>query len=392
MVALVAVPWFVLELTGSAALTGLTASLTALPTVIALFLGGAIVDRLGFRQTSVIADVASGTTVALIPALHLTIGIEFWQLLVLVFLGALLDAPGTTARESLIPDLAALARMRLERATGLVQAIHRGSLLVGAPLAGVLIAVIGPANVLWLNAASFAVSALLVRLFAPDVRHRVDDESPQHFLRELLQGLRFVFGDRVMRAVTLTVMLTNLLDAPLFSVTMPVVAREAWGRAVDLGLVIGTFGGCSLLGAVVFSAVGHRLPRRATFVVSFVFVSVPYFILSTLPSVPVAVAAMALFGLASSPLNPIIGTVYYERVPPGMRGRVLGVSTAAAYVTLPLGTLVAGFAIEAVGVETMLLATGVCYLAVTSAGLVNPAFREMERRPALQEDLRCDVG
>jgi MFS family permease len=123
-IAAVAIPWFVLDLTGSPALTGVTAFFTVLPTVIALFLGGTIVDRLGFRTTSVIADLASGAAVAAIPVLHLTVGIEFWQLVVLVFLGALLDAPGMTARESLVPDLAELAGMRLERATGIVQGIH----------------------------------------------------------------------------------------------------------------------------------------------------------------------------------------------------------------------------------------------------------------------------
>ena len=390
-VAVVAIPWFVLELTGSAALTGVTAFFTVLPTVIALFLGGAIVDRLGFRTTSVIADLASGATVAVIPALHLTVGIEFWQLVVLVFLGALLDAPGMTARESLVPDLAELAGMRLERATGIVQGIHRGSLLVGAPLAGGLIAIIGPANVLWLDAASFLVSAALMRLFAPDIRHRAEGEAPSRYVTELLEGLRFVFRDPVIRAVTFTVMLTNFLDAPLFAVTLPVFAREAFGSAVQLGLMIGTFGGLSLLGAIGFSVIGHRLPRRTTFVVSFIFVSLPYLVLSTLPSLAVAIAAMALFGLASAPLNPIINTVYYERVPASMRGRVLGLSNAAAFATMPAGALIAGFLIEAIGVGNMLLVTGLCYLAITSAGLLVPAFREMER-PALQKDLGGDLG
>lgn len=122
------------------------------------------------------------------------------------------------------------------------------------------------------------------------------------------------------------------------------------------------------------------------------FVSLPWFVLSTLPSVPVAAGAMALMGLASAPLNPIIGTIYYERVPAGMRGRVLGVSTAAAFVTIPAGALAAGLVIEAIGVGPTLFVTGLCYLAVTSAGLVNPAFREMERLPALEQDLGGDVG
>ena len=125
----VAIPWYVLATTGSASLTGVVAALTFAPTVLATFFGGAIVDRLGFRRTSVMADVASGVTVAAIPLLHATVGIELWQLFVLVFLGALFDAPGATARRSLLPDLVAISGTRLERATGINGAIQRGSLL-----------------------------------------------------------------------------------------------------------------------------------------------------------------------------------------------------------------------------------------------------------------------
>ena len=156
VLAAIAIPWFVLQTTGSAAQTGITGFFTILPIVLAGFLGGTLIDRLGYRPTSIIADLASCVTVALIPLLHFTIGLEFWQLMVLVFLGGLLDAPGSTARSAMIPDLAALAGMPLERATSLGQVVERGSRLIGAPLAGILIATLGTANVLWLGAALLA--------------------------------------------------------------------------------------------------------------------------------------------------------------------------------------------------------------------------------------------
>src|SRR5512134_1376280 len=105
VVAQLAVPWFVLVTTGSAALTGLAIFFNFLPIVLAAFFGGVVVDRLGFRAASIVADLASASAVAAIPLLHSTVGIELWQLMALVFLGALLDAPGTTARQALFPDL-----------------------------------------------------------------------------------------------------------------------------------------------------------------------------------------------------------------------------------------------------------------------------------------------
>jgi MFS family permease len=116
VLAFVAIPWFVLQTTGSAAKTGLVGGAFLLAAVVASVVGGPVVDRLGFKQASIVADLAGAVTVALIPLLYHTTGLAFWQLLVLVFLGGFLDAPGHTARQSLVPDLAGRARMRIERA------------------------------------------------------------------------------------------------------------------------------------------------------------------------------------------------------------------------------------------------------------------------------------
>lgn len=105
-ITMVAVPWFVLVTTGSATKTGLVGFFMALPSVIAGFFGGTLVDRLGHRRMSIIADLASGATVALIPLLHSTVGLRYWQLLLIVFASALLDVPGNTARYASYPTSA----------------------------------------------------------------------------------------------------------------------------------------------------------------------------------------------------------------------------------------------------------------------------------------------
>ncbi len=115
----IAIPWFVLTTTGSATLTALVVFFNFLPIVLAAFFGGVIVDRLGFRTTSIVADLASAGAVAAIPLLHTTVGVELWQLMALVFAGALLDAPGATARAALFPDVVELTGVRMERASGI---------------------------------------------------------------------------------------------------------------------------------------------------------------------------------------------------------------------------------------------------------------------------------
>jgi predicted MFS family arabinose efflux permease len=377
-IAQLAIPWFVLVTTDSAALTGLAVFFNFLPIVLAGFFGGVIVDRLGFRTTSVVADLASAAAVAAIPLLHTTVGIEIWQLMTLVFLGALLDAPGATARTALFPDAVELAGMKMERATGIRSAIQQTSLLVGAPVGGVLVASVGATAALWVDAATFLVSAALVATAVPATRREPKaEDAASGFFGELVEGLRFIWDRRLLRAIILTVLVTNFLDAPLV-VILAVFARENYGSSADLGLMLGAFGASALVGALAFSAIGHRLPRRLTFLCCFTVVPVVYLTLATLPSLEVALVAITISGLAAGPLNPLLNTVQFPLVPTALRGRVFGATRAGAWASIPLGVLLGGLAVEAFGVSATFLAIGLAYLAVTLYGFVNPAFREMD--------------
>jgi MFS family permease len=383
--ALVAIPWFVLQTTGSAARMGIVAAAGLVPIVLSGFFGGALVDRLGYRRASIVADLASSGAVAAIPLLHVTIGIEFWQLLVLVFLGGLLDAPGVTARASLLPDVATAAGWSLERASGASAVVERASRLAGAPVAGLMIAVVGATSVLWIDAASFLVSAALVAVGVPRrVRHApVEDAQPTSYVRELKEGFTFLRGDRTLFALVGVLTLTNMLDS-VSMVALPVYAERVYGSAVSLGLMMGVVGAGSVVGALAFSAIGERVSRRKVFTRGFAVVTVWYPVAALFPPLGVLLAALGVAGLAAGPLNPVIDTVFFERVPDGMRGRVFGVVSASAWLAMPLGVLLAGPAIEAVGLRATLLVTGGLYLTVVSMAFWLPSLRGLDERVAAQ--------
>ncbi|MDP9473621.1 MAG: MFS transporter, partial [Chloroflexota bacterium] len=225
--AALAIPWFVLQTSGSATRTGLVAAFTILPTALASFFGGAVVDRIGSRWLSIVADQLSGVIVAMIPLLHHTIGLGFVPLLALVFLGALFDSPGNTARMALLPEVAKPARMRLEQANAFSQTIQGLSSLLGPPLAGFLIVAMGTSTVLWLEATSFAVSALLVALAVPAPSAKTVPVGS--YFDDVREGWRFLWADRLLRAIALTSTVINFLLAPLFAVVLPVYADRVFG-------------------------------------------------------------------------------------------------------------------------------------------------------------------
>jgi MFS family permease len=376
----IAVPWFVLQTTGSATQTGITGFFTILPVVLAGFFGGTIIDRLGYKRTSIIADIASGVTTLLIPLLHLTVGLQFWQLMALVFLGALLDTPGSTARDALLPELAEQAGMPIERVTSISHVIERGSRFVGAPLVGFLIGIMGTANVLWLDAASFFISAGItwIVITAPKVE-KAETKSGKYF-DELKDGLRFIAHDKLILSIVVMVMLTNFLDSIFGGVVLPVYVNEVFGNALNLGLLIAANGAGAVIGGLVFAAIGHRMPRYTVFVAAFVLTGLRFWVYLLHPSIYVLVAAMLITSIGAGPLNPIIGAVEFERIPVNMRGRVFGAITAGAWVAMPLGMLLGGVSTESFGTSTMLIFLGVAYFITTLSMAFIPAMREMNRK------------
>ncbi|MDQ3855114.1 MAG: MFS transporter, partial [Chloroflexota bacterium] len=237
-----AVPWYVLTTTGSAALTGIAAFFATLPLVLGAFFGGALADRLGFRRSSVVGDIASGAAIAGIPLLAATIGLPFWTLLVLVSLAALFEISGATARTALLVDLAEQACLPLDRVNSFEELAINGPLLVGPPLAGVLIAWLDASQVLWIDAVSFVLSAAVVLALVNASGHAPENDRGvgAGYVRGLMDGLKFVTRHQLL----LSVILLNAL----------------------LGLLIAMVGVGVLAGVVLYAVVGYRLPRHLLFV------------------------------------------------------------------------------------------------------------------------------
>jgi MFS family permease len=402
-----AVPWFVLQTTGSIAQTGIAAFFSTASVALSAVLGSAIVDRLGFQRASVVSDVASMLGVALIPLLYATVGLPFGALLALVFVAGLLTTPGATARSSLIPDLARLAGVRLERATAAADGMTRLSRFVGAPLAGILIVVIGTSNLLWIDAATFAFSALAVALavpawLAPQLTALDVPPAPQPriagepeptasvaepargYFARLAGGFVFLWRDRWLRGATLVVLVTNMLDAGQSGVLAPAFVKQVYGNAVILGALIAAFGGAAFAGTIAFGAVGHRLPRGLTLGVSYTLGGASrFFWIVLLASHPVAmIAVQAVCGFFIGQVNPLYDTIAYERVPAAMRARVFGALTAGAMLGAPLGGLIAGLLAPAIGVEPSMLVFGTLYATATLSLLANPLLRLAGRSPS----------
>ncbi|WP_432565163.1 MFS transporter [Kineococcus sp. SYSU DK003] len=388
----IALPLFVLESTGSTALMGVIGAAAIAPVVIGGVFGGVLVDHFGYRRTSIVSDAIGAATIAAVPLLHLTLGLPFWALLTLVVATGLLDTPGQAARHALLPELADEAGVALERATGWMDAAERAARLIGAPIAGALVSLLGAPLVLVVDALTFVAAAVLIAASLPLARQDAGgDVEPgaagvlggaRGYVRELRVGLAFVRGDRLLLAVIAMVALTNAFDAAFSSVVLPVYATQRLGGGIDLGLLVGAFGGGAVIGAFAFGAVGSRWSRRRIFAVAFLLAGAPRFALLALdPGLAVLLAGAALSGLAAGAINPILGAVQLERVPAGTRARVAGVVGAGAWAGMPIGILGAGLWLENGSLITLLITLAISYLLITLTPAIFPIWRDLDRRP-----------
>ncbi|WP_327274959.1 MFS transporter [Streptomyces sp. NBC_01224] len=381
---LIGVPWFVLETTGSAGRAGVVAFCATLPIVVSALIGGPVIDRIGRRRVSVASDLVCGVAVAAIPLLHYADSLEFWMLCALMAVSGLLHTPGNTARYVLVPDLAEHAGTTLARAASLFDAVSRGARMVGAALAGVLIALVGAETVLLLDAATFLTSALLIAVGvrgvrAAEPRKAAAPVSLRAYRTELREGYTYLLSNRLLLAVVVMVLFMNGTDQGWNAVLLPVHASAELGGARDIGLLTALFGAGGLTGALLYGAFGHRFSRRAVFTVCVVLCGAPRYAVAALTgtTLPLAVT-MALSGIAGGVLNPILTTVIYGSVPDELRSRVSGVLTAGGELAMPVGGLAAGLLVESAGARGALLAMGTVYLLATLSPLVFPVWRTMD--------------
>jgi MFS family permease len=358
---LVALPWFVLVTTGSPARTGLVVAADLVPMVLLAIPGGALAGRLGARRTMLASDLARAPLIGLVPVLHALGVLSFPVLVGLVFCHGVFWPPYFASQGALLAELLGGDRRRLTRASALFQAVTRATLLVGPALGGVLIASVGPADVLLLDAASYLVAFVLVARCIPAGGRAPAAAGGGGMLR----GVRVLLGDELLRAWTLAASLSQMGFQTLL-LALPVLAFTRYGQDPRVaGLLVGAWGGGALAGSLVALRLPGRLPPLTVGSVAGLGQALPLWLLVVSLPAPVAVAVLGVAGLANGIRVPPLRAVTVLRMPPASR-----VQAMTAEATLPtaaglLALAVAGPALEAFGVAPVF--AGVAAVATTAA-------------------------
>ncbi|MEV0129206.1 MFS transporter [Dactylosporangium sp. NPDC050688] len=385
-----AIPWLVLTSTGSATRTGLIAFAELAPYVAMQALGGPLVDRIGARRISVLGNAAAAVAVCAIPALYAIDLLPLGALAGLVAAAGAVRGMADCAGQVLVPGAADLGAVPLERAAGLHGSANQTGLFVGAAAAGVMVSALGAPAVVLVDGITFALAAALVAMLVPTAAQPQRSErrlSTRQYAADLAEGVRFIRTDRLLLLLVAMIAVTNLLDQGINAVLVPVWIREHLHQPWALGLVAGVLGAGALIGALTAAWLGPKLPRRVVFTIGTLISGAPLsLVLALTGTLPPALTAAFVAGLATGGLNPILNAVLYERIPPQLRARTLGALKASAWIGTPIGPLLAGSLIEATSLRTTLCTFAMIFLVATAAPLMLPAMRHMNRAPRPQPD------
>jgi len=378
----VALPWLVLERTGSAAMAGVVAAATAVPLVLVALVSGTVVDLVGRRLTAIVSDLLSAASVLLIPLFDVLGGLSVGVLVVLAVLGALFDPAGSSARESMLPEAAGRARWTLDRANGIHETVFGLAYLVGPGVGGLLIALWGASSALIGTGVAFLLAAVsVVPLRALPGSGRPPRETrPAGLWHGTAEGLRFIVRDPLLLPLTVFVALIVALYYPVEGVILP-VHFTSLGAPERLGTVLMVMSGGIVVGTLAYERLVRWTSRRRLWSICMIGATLSLVWMAFLPGFGQLLAAGALSGIFWGPVGPLFNHAMQLRTPHRLRGRVVGTTNSAAMAAGPAGFVAVGFLVEGVGTRPAFIGLAIGLLVVVVAALPLRAWKLLDADP-----------
>lgn len=384
----IALPWLVLQLTGDGLAIGTVMALAGVPRAMFMLIGGALTDRFSPRQVMLASNGVRMVLVLGLALLLLSNVLSLWMVYVSALAFGLADAFFYPAQSSIIPRI--VGKDQLQLANSVTQGTAQISLFAGPVLAGTLIAFMsrgsarsgnleGIAVAFIVNALTFLVSVLTLGAMRVAGEKAREGEN-EGVLEAIMEGLRYVWNDTVLRTIFLLIAAANFLIAGPINVGIPLIAdTRLAGGAAAYGIIMSAFGAGSLLGIGLAGAL-PRPPARLLGTVLLLVWSIMGLAmapLGLLASTTVIAALMLAAGAANFYVVIIFTTWLQERAPETMLGRVMSLLMFASTGLLPISTAASGALLD-LNMAWVFGAAGVTMTALVLLSMLNPTVRSME--------------
>ncbi len=361
---------------------GLLGAAAFVPFLFLTLPAGAWIDRRRRRPILIGADIGRGLLIAVIPIAAVA-GVLRIELLYLVALGSgccqvLFDLAYLAHVPSLVP------REQLTQANGRLQATASAAEVGGPGIAGLLVQAVGAPLALLLDALSYLVSAVSLRLISTPEPPPAPSSASPSFRAEVIEGLRFLRRQPVLRACAFEAAQYNLFNQVIIAVLILHATREIGLEPALIGLAFAVGSVGSLVGASLAPRIARRVGVGRAITGSMVVACAAPLLLplaasSDLPAVLLATSfAIGGFGVAIS--NVHIVTLRQAITPDAMLGRLNASYRTLVYGAIPIGSLLGGLLGEVIGLRGTLV-VGALGMLVAPAWVLKSAVPRMRRVP-----------
>jgi len=341
-----ALPLLVYKLTGSAVNLALSSAAAFLPYLLFGLIIGAWVDRTDRKRLMILADGGQALVVASIPMLAATGHLALWWIYAMGFVGSTLGICFSSAEFAAIPSL--VSQDDLVTANGRLQASYQAVSIVGPLLAGLLAAVMPIERVLYIDAASFLLSAGSLSLIRASF-NALEQRAPTSLRRDIAEGLRYVLGHPVLRTISMMMALVNFVDATIGAQLVLFAKQSLRANNAQIGLLFAAGSGGVIVLSLAAGPLRKHYPFSAVALTALAAGGVATVALAVVRWYPADLLLWALISGVGILFNINTGSLRQAIVPNHMLGRVMSIAGVLAWSAIPVGTLLGGWIIERVG-------------------------------------------
>jgi MFS family permease len=362
----IAIPWLVLETTGSSANAGVVLGISGFSVIFTAPIIGGLIAVLGARPVSIWADIISAGSVVLFPIVGTLFGLNLASLLVIAIVGALFDPAGATARKSLIQAVAERDGLSLLKFNGTYEAAATIGTVIGPTGAALAIGFVGINATFYLIAIVFLLASCLA-FFIPVVTTHVRTEesfSIGNVFSETRIGIKALWHDKPLMSLVGLYTLLTAIYMPVESIVLSRYFRDI-NEPQTLGFVLSAMSVGIVIGALQFHRAIRVFSPGNLVIISMTLIGAVVCAMAFLPNAIIFIGLGLALGLAFGPVSPMNNFLVQQRMPQHLHGPVFGTQFSLMYLATPAGTLALGLIVQSVSIPPLLFWIGALFIGVT---------------------------
>jgi predicted MFS family arabinose efflux permease len=362
----IAIPWLVLEITGSSANAGVVLGVSGFSVIFTAPIIGGLIAVLGARPVSIWADIISAASVLLFPIVGTLFGLNLASLLIIAIAGALFDPAGATARKSLIQAVAERDGLSLTKFNGTYEAAATIGTVIGPTGAALAISFVGINTTFYLIAIVFVLASCLA-FFIPVVTSHIRTKqsfSVGNVFRETRIGMNALWRDKPLLSLVGLYTLLTAIYMPVESIVLSRYFRDL-NEPRTLGFVLSAMSVGIVIGALQFHRAVRTFSPGNLVIISMTLIGAVVCAMAFLPNAIVFIGLGLALGLAFGPVSPMNNYLVQKRMPQHLHGPVFGTQFSLMYLATPAGTLALGLIVQSVAIPPLLFWIGALFICVT---------------------------